>query len=240
MKAIRSNYPLPFIDILEVQQSANSSEEQLDIFINEWNQNQGSAATDARVGAVDGEISISTKKSSEALGLRIQENYFQRQKQSSYANLQSALSSSNQLSPSTRSLASHISMDSLRRRAMMETRIRTDDDDDNDSVVSSISTHKESIPSSRKSKHRNVCICGAVKSRRSKLKPSSYRYYDENGNCVIQAKDDSVREVGSFESLEAHESSRTSAVDSDGRSVDAENVRSETDKKSGFWGFFKF
>ena len=89
---------------------------------------------------------------------------------------------------------SHVSMDSLRRRSMMETRIRCDDDQyesDPDSVISSISEHgnKTYIKSLQKNYckkgGRRVCICGAYRSRRERKRPSLYRYFDEDGNLVM-------------------------------------------------------
>lgn len=110
--------------------------------------------------------------------------------------------SRSKLSPSVRSYGSHVSMDSLRRRSMMETRIKCDNDpydSDQASVISSISEHGNDHPnklSPKKNRRtegsRKNCICGAYRSRRERTTPSSYRYFDEKGNLVMTKNGNSI------------------------------------------------
>ena len=114
---------------------------------------------------------------------------------------ENSTSSRSKLSPSERSYGSHVSMDSLRRRSMMETRMKYDIDSygsDHDSVISSISEHgndrsnKQAPKENRRKGGRRGCICGAYGPRRERTKPSSYRYYDEDGNLVIMDNGNSL------------------------------------------------
>ena len=209
-------------------ESSQSSEESLDIFINDCNLNSRPNL----------ENNQSPTKSHHL-------NSFRPISNASYGNLLALTSSSNHLSPSTHSLASHISLDSLRRRAMMDTRICVDDDDDdNASIVSSISTHRETglISPKKSKKTRKVCICGAVKSKKTVTKPSSYRYYDEDGKCIVNGKFLVPDSNESLESLEAFSPMDDSLSSPDKSLITTEESAKGLDgseKKSSFWGFFK-
>lgn len=145
----------------------------------------------------------------------------------SFSNLKKVSSSCSALSPSTRSLASHISMDSLRRRAVLDSQM-DEDVSDAASVLSSISTPRNNGLKYRKHKPRIICTCGAAKARRAR-KPSAYRHYDEDGNLIIQQQE-SVDDVElGVETLGPDNQS------------DAENDEQVPVKKStGFWSFLKF
>lgn len=133
-------------------------------------------------------------------------------------------------SPSTRSLASQISMDSLRRRAVLDSQIQNadaDGDDDAASIVSSISTPRQHAPKYRKQRSRIVCICGAARARR---KPSNYRHYDDQGICIVQKNQDCV-DADEFDS---------DLKELDSCTQDAQPEEEVSAKKSSsFWGFFK-
>ena len=159
------------------------------------------------------------------------------------------------MSPSTRSFSSHVSMDSLRRRSMMETRLIDDNDDDDDdddddygrsgaaddqSVISSISEHvPDSVLSpprhSKRGKSHKGCICGAFRPRKGQsYKPSNYRYYDEEGRLIPITTEFDPTLRPNIDTSEYQESAMT-AANTDDKKSDEEST------KRGFWGnWFRF
>lgn len=169
-------------------------------------------------------------------------------------------SSKDRMSPSTRSLGYHVSMDSLRRRSMMETRISDEDDfDDRVSIISSISENVQSggamTPTRERSndsknrerrerqRSRKVCICGAYRARREKSKPSNYRYYDDDGNCIITESGKSIDSGGKEAPtaiVEEEDGEGNSNMEEDeGNSLVEEKARDDSSKKSIWSQWFR-
>jgi hypothetical protein len=233
---VRDNYPSKLVIM-----DSNSSEDTLDIFIEGgWNNTGDDAALFARRPNSFEGMSVLDEPSSSFMNRSLPPAQLSRKDSSrgSFASLKHVSSEATRgrvtptslanQSPSTRSLASHMSMDSLRRRAVIESHIQdVDDDDDAASIVSSISSPRQHVQKNRKQKSRLVCICGAARARR---KPSSYRQYNDQGICIVQKPQDFV-DADEFDS---------DLKDLDSCTQDDQPEEEVSAKKSSsFWGFFK-
>ena len=235
IQVFKRNFPIPFAPSPEASNATmrcTFSDEQLDIFIDDWNMNP---RVECGLNGVNPVVTPAPDSDNMDSAVKKKKQF---PSVDSFSSLKgSMMSSSNNFSPSTRSLASHLSMDSLRRRTIMNSGIETTISD-TESVISSISTHNKS-PCKKQTKQRKACICGAYKPKQ-KLKPSTYRYYDDDGRCIITENISMEDLDASLYSLTADDGTRSSENQIEDDVDDSSDNADDKAKKSGMWGFFKF
>jgi len=131
----------------------------------------------------------------------------------------------------------------------METRIADDEDDrDDQSIISSISEHVSSDQQFRGSprrsrsqsgsRSRKECICGAYRPRKVKPhKPSNYRYYDDEGNCIpIVSESKPHEDISTLADKSAETTAVGTSMAADAPEGGTETKGQEDDKKIGYWG----